>query len=85
MGRHNLETKFISRLEKTQRLFGYISLEAIINSHFSHHRKNDIMTLKKIYTIKKTTILSRPITRQFIYMQQLQQLKKLKKTNTDNC
>ncbi|SMY34249.1 hypothetical protein [Photobacterium andalusiense] len=82
MGRHNLEKKFISRLEKTQRLFGYISLDAIINSHLNHHRNNNIMTLKKVHHINNMTILKRPITEQFIYMQQQQ---KLKEANMNNC
>ena len=49
MENYHLEKQFIFRLEKTQHLFGHISLEAIINSHLKHHRNNNIMTLKKVY------------------------------------
>ncbi|OBU31418.1 hypothetical protein [Photobacterium kishitanii] len=72
-----LEKRVIARLERTLLLFGYISLEAIVNSHFKHNKNNKDITFKKIYSINKTPILKAPITKQFREM--LEQQNNLKK------
>ena len=62
---YSLEKRFIARLEKTQLLFGYISLEAIANSYFKHHRTNNILIFKRIYSINKIPTLKSPPSKQF--------------------
>jgi hypothetical protein len=70
---YSLEKRFIARLEKTQSLFGYISLEAIVNSYFKHRRKNNnVIIFKKIYSINKTPTLKNPPSKQFRDMLQQQ-------------
>ena len=72
---YSLEKRFITRLEKTQALFDYISLEAIVNSHFQHHRKNNCLVFKKIYSINKMPTLKPPPSKQFHDMLQQKKLK----------
>ena len=74
-----LEKRVITRLEKTQSFFGYISLEAIVNSYFKCHRNNNHLTLKKVYSINKMPILKAPPTKQFREM--LQQQNRLRMNN----
>ena len=62
---YSLEKRFIARLEKTQLLFGYISLEAIANSYLKHHRNNNILIFKKIYSINKIPTLKSAPSKQF--------------------
>lgn len=69
---YSLEKRFIARLEKTQSLFGYISLEAIVNSYFKHKKTNNVIIFKKIYSINKTPTLKNPPTKQFRDMLQQQ-------------
>jgi hypothetical protein len=77
-----LEKRVIARLEKTQLLFGYISLEAIVNSYFKHHRNNNSLMLKKVYSINKIPISKAPPTKQFREM--LQQQITLRMANKNN-
>ena len=76
---YSLEKRFITRLEKTQHLFGYISLETIVNSYFKHYEQNNTITFKRIYSINKMPILKSPPTKQFRDM--LQQQNNLRMNN----
>ena len=69
---YSLEKRCIARLEKTQSLFGYISLEAIVNSYFKHKKNNNVIIFKKIYSINKTPTLKNPPSKQFRDMLQQQ-------------
>lgn len=79
--KYSLEKRFIARLEKTQQLFGYISLEAIVNSNFKHHRKNNSLIFKKIYRINKVSTLKAPSSKQFKEMLQQNRLRMNNKKN----
>ena len=49
--KYSLERRFISRLEHTRAVFGYISLEMIINSQLKKQRNFTLLNLKKVYKI----------------------------------
>lgn len=69
---YSLEKRFIARLEKTRSLFGYVSLEAIVNSYFKHRENNNVIIFKKIYSINKNSTLKNPPSKQFRDMLQQQ-------------
>ncbi len=69
--------RFIIRLKKTKKIFGYVSLDSIVNSHLKYHLKYKVMKLKRIYDINQDTKKPKMITKQFREMQQ----KKLKRKN----
>ncbi len=51
--KYSLESRFIQRLKYTNDLFGYISLDAIINSQLGTKIKFKPLKLKRVYNIKK--------------------------------
>lgn len=46
--KHSLEGRFIYRLEHTKDIFGYISLEAIVNGQLKQKIRYNILNLKRI-------------------------------------
>ncbi len=66
MGRkHSLERRFISRLEKTIEVFGYISLETIVNSQLEQKTNSNVLALKKVYKIADIQRKPSPIPESF--------------------
>ena len=53
---YSLEHRFISRLEHTRDVFGYISLETIVNGQLKQKINFNLLNLKKVY---KTTYIQR--------------------------
>ncbi|WP_305462572.1 hypothetical protein [Photobacterium leiognathi] len=51
--KYSLESRFIQRLKYTNDLFGYISLDAIINSQLGAKIKFKPLKLKRVYNIEK--------------------------------
>lgn len=51
--KYSLEARFIQRLKYTNALYGYISLDAIINSQLGAKVKFNKLKLKRVYNIKK--------------------------------
>ena len=49
--KYSLERRFISRLEHTKAVFGYISLETIINGQLKQKTNFNLLNLKKVYNI----------------------------------
>ncbi|WP_305810537.1 hypothetical protein [Photobacterium leiognathi] len=47
----SLERKFMSRLEKTIAVFGYISLETIVDGQLKQKTNFNLLNLKKVYKI----------------------------------
>lgn len=54
--KYSLERRFISRLEQTRAVFGYISLETIVNGQLKQQINFTLLNLKKVY---KTTYIQR--------------------------
>lgn len=48
MKKYSLERRFISRLEHTRIVFGYISLETIVNSQLKQQINIPLLNLKKV-------------------------------------
>lgn len=49
--KYSLERRFISRLEHTRAVFGYISLETIVDGQLKQKTNFNLLTLKKLYKI----------------------------------
>lgn len=49
--KYSLERRFISRLECTIAVFGYISLETIVDGQLKKKINFNLFTLKKVYKI----------------------------------
>ena len=46
--KHSIERRFIARLEHTKSIFGYISLETIVNGQLKKQSNFRLLTLKKV-------------------------------------
>ncbi|MBP2700121.1 hypothetical protein GY654_08875 [Vibrio parahaemolyticus] len=51
--KYSLEARFIQRLKYTKALYGYISLDTIINSQLGAKVKFNKLKLKRVYNLKK--------------------------------
>lgn len=52
INKYSLEGRFISRLEYTKNVFGYISLDTIVNGQLNQKRHIKNINIKRIYDIR---------------------------------
>lgn len=81
---NHLEKKFTNRLNTTLHQFGYISLNAIVNSQLRHHRKFTIINLKKeteLLQIQHINRPKRPLNQQFINLLEKQKQMRSQKSS----
>ncbi len=62
--KYSVESRFVFRLKVTKNIFGYISLEAIVNSQLKHKSYNTLK-LKRINFIKSVKKKVNPIPETF--------------------